>query len=128
MSRTHPHIDRVLQLQKVVPVAFDQPHRVHLAPRRGFSPRLPAVSDEEIHALQLMHRSAQATRSALINDLRIMSPQSASEAAVESSLSAALCSLLAARRGAEDAGYGDQFRGALNEAIAQVECTRGMLA
>lgn len=70
----------------------------------------------------------QIERATLSRDIRILSLESASEAGVLRNLSAAMRYLVAAQCHAEASGYGDQFRGALNEAIAEVECVRGMLA
>lgn len=45
----------------------------------------------------------------------------------EQHLNRARASLRAAMSSAEAAGYGDQFRGSLDEAIKHVEYTQGML-
>lgn len=101
---------------------------VPLAPNaRGFVSRLPAVTEEELHSMQLQQRRDQRARTALIGELRILSPQATAEAGVETNLAAALNFLRAALRSAEEADYGDQFRGSLDEAIAQVEYSAGML-
>lgn len=52
----------------------------------------------------------------------------AQEQAIGKELQAALNALKAAQAGAKAVGYGDQFRGSLDDAIAQVNHTLGMLA
>jgi hypothetical protein len=46
---------------------------------------------------------------------------------VDNYLAVALAALREAMKAAEAAGYGDQLRGVLSDAIGDVECTRGML-
>ncbi|MFS2050990.1 hypothetical protein ACEN8K_18960 [Variovorax sp. CT11-76] len=59
---------------------------------------------------------------------KLLSTAEYDEAAVEYQLTVALNALRQAQTSAAKAGYGDQFIGSIDEAVKQVEYTKGMLS
>lgn len=85
---------------------------------------LTAGMDRELDAM----RAARSAKPAALTPREEYPLQSMAEAAARKHLLEAVVKLQLVLRAAEAADYGDQFTGSVDEAIAQINYTLGMLA